>query len=134
MKKNNLLLGILAITLVFAITAVGCDNDTTDENGTYLDFRYTETKDAITITGYNGKGGSVAIPARINGKPVTSIGFYAFHGCTGLTNVTIPDSVTSIEDGAFRNCTSLTSVTIPDSVTSVRTPLLISTLWYSLLL
>ena len=50
---------------------------------------------------------------------MTSIGDFAFDGCTSLTSVTIPDSVTSIGDNAFQDCTSLTSVTIPDSVTSI---------------
>ena len=40
---------------------------------------------------------------------VTSIGYNAFWGCTGLTSVTIPDSVTSIGNNAFYNCTGLTS-------------------------
>ena len=44
---------------------------------------------------------------------------YAFSGCTGLTSVTIPESVTSIGNSAFYNCSSLASVTIPDSVTSI---------------
>ena len=51
---------------------------------------------------------------------ITSIGNYAFYGCTHLESVTIPDSVTSIGYGAFENCTSLTSVTIPDGVTSIE--------------
>ena len=51
--------------------------------------------------------------------PVTAIGNYAFHGCTGLTSVTIPSSVTRIGDHAFRGCTGLTSIAIPDSVTSI---------------
>ena len=50
---------------------------------------------------------------------VTSISWYAFYECSGLTSVTIPNSVTSIGDEAFEHCTGLTSVTIPNSVTSI---------------
>ena len=57
---------------------------------------------------------SVTIP-----DSVTSIGTEAFVGCRSLSSVTFPDSVTSIGWGAFLECSSLTSVTIPDSVTSI---------------
>ena len=50
---------------------------------------------------------------------VTSIGCDAFRDCTGLTSITIPNSVTSIGDGAFSGCTGLTSIIIPNSVTSI---------------
>ncbi|MBR1984104.1 MAG: leucine-rich repeat protein, partial [Clostridia bacterium] len=50
---------------------------------------------------------------------VTSIGYYAFHKCTGLTSITIPDSVTSIGLSAFSGSTGLTTITIPNSVTSI---------------
>ena len=50
---------------------------------------------------------------------VTGIDVGAFYGCTGLTTVTIPNSVTGIGGGAFSGCTGLTSVTIPNSVTYI---------------
>ena len=57
---------------------------------------------------------SVTIP-----NSVTSIGNSAIYGCSGLTSVTIPNSVTSIGKSAFYGCSGLTSVTIPNSVTTI---------------
>ncbi|MBD5137330.1 MAG: leucine-rich repeat protein [Lachnospiraceae bacterium] len=52
-------------------------------------------------------------------ESVTSIGDYAFSGCTGLKSITIPESVTSIGWGAFNSCTGLESITIPESMTNI---------------
>ena len=43
---------------------------------------------------------------------VTSIGSYAFDGCSGLTSITIPSSVNSIGSKAFYGCSGLTSVSL----------------------
>ena len=58
---------------------------------------------------------SVSIP-----NSVTSIGDYAFSGCSNLTAVSIPNSVTSIGESAFRDCSSLTEVIIPNYVTTIN--------------
>ena len=83
---------------------------------------YTVNADqTVTITGYQGWGGAVEIPADIDGKSVTSIGNGAFRNCPRLKRITIPDGVTSIGNGAFENCFELTSINIPDGVTSIGT-------------
>ena len=50
---------------------------------------------------------------------VTSIGEWAFSGCSSLTSITLPASLTSIDIGAFEKCSSLTSITLPDSLTYI---------------
>ena len=82
-------------------------------------FMFTTNNGAISITGYTGSGGAVAIPDWVNGLPVTSIGPNAFFNCTNLTSVTIPNNVTNIGYGAFSWCSSLTNVTLGNSVTSI---------------
>jgi hypothetical protein len=57
---------------------------------------------------------SVTIP-----NSVTSIGEFAFAGCSLLGEVSIPASVTTIDWGAFQECTSLVEVSISTSVTTI---------------
>ena len=51
-------------------------------------------------TSYNSYSGEIAIPSTIvysgSKYSVTSVGGYAFSSCSGLTSVTIPNSVTTI--------------------------------------
>ena len=67
--------------------------------------------------------GNVIIPSKVtyNGETynVTYIDECAFYHCSGLTSITIPNSVTTIERLAFNGCTSLTSLVIPNSVTFI---------------
>ena len=93
-------------------------------DGWAVGYTYPLFSGQLNLTGIRGIGDdafsgcsgltSVTIP-----DSVTSIGPSAFSGCSGLTSVAIPDSVTSIGSSAFYGCTNLTSVAIPDSVTSI---------------
>ncbi len=76
------------------------------------------------------KTGSITIPSTIDDKTVISLGETtdsnwsstqgAFRGCTGITAVTIPNTVTTIGYKAFYGCTGLKEIVIPNSVTSIR--------------
>lgn len=57
---------------------------------------------------------SITIPSG-----VTDIGYAAFSGCNNLVSITIPNSVMGIGESAFSRCSNLTSITIPNSVTSI---------------
>lgn len=72
---------------------------------------------------YNLNEKSPFFEARIKkieiGECVTSIGKYAFYGCSSLEEINIPLSVTSVGFSAFDGCSSLEEINIPSSVTSI---------------
>lgn len=63
--------------------------------------------------GYSSIVGTLVIP-----NSVTTIGEYAFYGCSGFASVVFGNSVTTIGKSAFYGCSNITSVVIPDSVVS----------------
>lgn len=79
-------------------------------------FSHTTNQSAVTITGYLGDGGSVVIPAAINGHVVTGIGDQAFQGKTDITQVTIPEGVTWIGNDAFAGDANLSRMELPASL------------------
>jgi hypothetical protein len=89
---------------------VATDNSVyTSENGVLYDKNKTKLICVPSV-----KKGKFEIPSS-----VTSIGYYAFYGCHGLTDIKIPSRVTSIGAYAFDRCVGLTSIEIPSSVTSI---------------
>ena len=118
-----LMMGVVGVTEGFAF-----DFEAVCPSGQTLYYQITDNENHVTVVsppifGYSNLNGEMTIPDTVtNGGidyQVTSIGYNAFNGCTGLTSVKIPNSVTSIGDNAFYRCTGLTSVEIPNSVTSI---------------
>ncbi|WP_400219651.1 leucine-rich repeat domain-containing protein [Methanomethylophilus alvi] len=81
------------------------------------DVKTVTVGNSVTSVGDYAFSGCTALRSATVADSVTSIGDYAFYGCP-LDVVTLGNSVTSIGDYAFSGC-PLDVVTIPDSVTSV---------------
>ncbi len=117
--------GTTARTGTITVTASGASGSPKSVTVTQAgktDFIFTINSpdtNTVTIIGYTGSGGAIAIPSTIDWKTVINIGSNAFRACTSMTSVSITNSVTSIGTLAFYGCPNLTSVTLPDSVTNI---------------
>ncbi|GHT19082.1 hypothetical protein AGMMS4957_02580 [Bacteroidia bacterium] len=107
-------IGDRAFTWCVSLTAINVDGANT-KYSSVDGVLYNKNQTALVCYPV-GKQGAFTIP-----NSVTSIGAYAFYGCSGrLTSVTIPDGVTSIGKAAFSDCSGLTgALTIPNGVTSI---------------
>lgn len=141
------LLCLLLSAAMFSCVLSGCSRTDDQQSGIVSDkdvipneisdFVYSETEDGIKITGYKGSSTEVNIPSEINGKPVYSIGEYAFDGyeepdedssdgkayktnnINSIISVHIPSSVKTLEKGAFTNCYSLQELTFSEGAEKI---------------
>ena len=91
----------------------GGDTDPTPTPGILDKLTYEIEDGKVTITDCDTSlSGNIVLPSKIEGKPVTSIGDYAFYKCSSLTSITIPSSVTSIGSFAFSGCSNLNQINV----------------------
>ena len=70
----------------------------------------------------NNTSSTFYIPASLKSVEITGNNYippHAFQNCSGLTTITIGNSVRLIEGLAFEECSNLTTITIPASVTEI---------------
>ena len=131
MKQTYLTMLLSVLMSMVGAKAFAHDISVENADGVTIYYNYTNNSTKLAVTYYGNDYwsysdwyvGNVVIPESViyNGKAysVTSIGDYAFYGCSGLTELTIPNSVTSIGNYAFYGCSGLTELTIPNSITSI---------------
>ena len=134
MKKNRFW-SILLLTLFLSMTgtkAFAHDIAVANDDGVTIYYVWTDDNKTELAVSYRGSSynsysneytGNVIIPESVifqgTTYPVTSIGSHAFQDCSGLMNITIPNSVTYINGYAFADCLGLTNITIGNSVTTI---------------
>ena len=83
--------------------AINCMNMSTSENG------------GKPVSAFNNP----AVTSVVFGNDVKRIPDHAFEGCTGLTAITIPETVEYIGYRSFYGCRSIETLTIPEHVRSI---------------
>ena len=103
-----------SVTSMAANAFIGCTDlsSVTVNSNTVVSPKYKSSSNLGNIFGSQVK-------KYILGEDVTSIGDYAFYGCTGMISIEIPNSVTSIGSNVFSGCTGLTSINIPNSIINI---------------
>lgn len=129
MMKQPITKNLFTILIcMMGANAFADDISVENADGIKIYYNYDNNYKELMVThmsyAYNCYKGNIVIPESVlyNGKTlrVTSIGSAAFKECSGLTSITIPNSITSIGREAFFGCSALTSITIPNSVTSIN--------------
>ena len=138
MKRYKLIILLAMFMSMVGAKAFAHDIEVVNDDGVTIYYRcsysYTETGNRYETlcVSYRGQNcdsysneytGNVVIPEYVTYQgttyPVTCIDDFAFSGCSGLTSVSLGNSLLSIRSSAFTDCIGLISVTIPNSVTII---------------
>ena len=138
MKKKGMIAAVAMIAAFIAVmpTAVTANavsaaeiQEETEElrkdsaDGVYNHLKYTiNNNNTITITGMDNANDDtdveLVIPAEIDGRKVTKIGWMAFYGCVNIKSVVLNDGLVEIDGSAF-NGTSISEMDVPATVTTI---------------
>ena len=94
------------------------------DNSPTVDYYVSTALKSVTVTdeerlGYGAFYGLRGLTNVSINAGVGEIGGYAFRNCTGLTEFVLPDGISEIAVGVFRGCSGLKNLSIPDGVTRI---------------
>ncbi len=84
----------------------------------YFDVTYSNGR--ATIAKANGLSGEVVVPLYIDDTPVCAIGENAFNGLSGITSISLPNTVDELGAYAFKDCTGVEKITGTSNVTIIN--------------
>ena len=108
LPKNLTSIGKYAFGPNLESIQVATDNDTFTVADNCL------IKDSTVVLGTSNS----VIPAKVNGKKITTIGDYAF-AYKAVSNLVIPDGIETIGNGAFAKCQGITTLNLPRMLKSI---------------
>jgi hypothetical protein len=127
-KLMTLLLALILPASVFALRPYSYTNYEFEVDGIY--YKIVDNEACVTFQEYRSGmhlsdyHGDVIIPATVTYQdmtyPVTTIDYYAFNYCQGLTSITIPESITTIKECAFYLCSRLACVNLLTSTVVIE--------------
>ena len=122
-----------AAALLLATAVHAYDFSVDNEDGVTIYYNLVSPTDkTCEVTTFNSEyswntprkyySGDIRIPEKVSYSSmefqVIGIGNGAFSGSTGLTSITLPNSITYLGSGAFGKC-GITSIDLPESLTSI---------------
>ena len=111
MKKWLIILALLILLPVTAVPVFAANGDGAEN---YL---YSVLGGNVTLTKYFGeKEAEIVIPGEIDGMPVTRIGEKCFEDHEEIERVFLPDTLKVIDYRAFYGCSGLTEMNLPESL------------------
>ena len=117
---------------IVAIGSTPADDPTSGSCGETVKYSYNKATHTLTVS---GKGAIYDYDNASNKAPwsayadkikkieiesgITSIGYFAFYKCSGITSLSIPSTVGYIGSSAFEDCASLTSLALNEGLLNI---------------
>ncbi|MBQ8515262.1 MAG: leucine-rich repeat protein [Ruminococcus sp.] len=134
-KGKRILAALLGVLLLFGspgqpIEAAALDAAIWTDG--LLQYRQIDGMSAVTVTGSDqALSGDLVIPEYFSDMEVVRIEDGAFEGQTGLTSVTVPDTVQRIGARAFYGCSALEQADVENTLQYVGEEAFAETAWYT---